>query len=109
MSNGGQIVVIGLSFAEIQMLAITIFIAMQIGDIYTTLKILSQGGRELNLVMAKMFAMFGAMPSLIVVKAAVVGLFYYLIDEPYMTEILLALCVLYAVVVFHNFRQIKPE
>jgi len=91
------------------MIPLSIFAALQIGDIYTTWKILSQGGRELNPIMAKLFARFGALPTLVVVKAAAVGLLYYFIDEPYMTEIMWALCALYAVVVFHNFRQIKPE
>lgn len=91
------------------MIVLAIFAALQIGDIYTTLKVLNQGGRELNPIMNKLFTKFGALQTLVATKAALVGACYAFIDVPYVTEVLWALCVFYAGLVFHNFRQIKPR
>ena len=57
---------------------IYLFILLQAADIYTTNRLLSNGGRELNPVMARMFAEFGVLPSLVITKAAACAAFLYL-------------------------------
>ena len=81
-------------------------ILLQYADGYTTYKILGNGGRELNPILAKAFDHFGVLPSLVVIKAMCVGLgvWLYLSQQ---TEILAVLCALYVAVVGNNYRQMN--
>jgi hypothetical protein len=93
-----------------------IFVMLQVADIYTTHRILSQGGRELNPVMAWLFERFGHLPALVVVKCIIVGLVArYMVGVTAAVfgynvagdTVLAAFCILYIFVVAHNFNQIK--
>lgn len=81
-------------------------VGLNLLDVYTTLKVLSQGGREINPVMAKLMHALGAVPALALTKAVVLGLVYWQLEAiPFW---LLALLVgLYAAVVAHNIKQFK--
>jgi hypothetical protein len=82
-----------------------VFAALQLADMWTTHTILSQGGRELNPVLAKLFNKFGHLPVLVVFKSAVLVLVYFYV-LPY-NVVMYLLISLYSVVVVHNYTQIK--
>jgi len=98
-------------------LLLAALVALQLADIWTTLRVLAQGGRELNPLLAYLFARFGARPVLLVIKAALatwlwwfahhytlIGLWGVRITIP---QFLGVCCVLYALIVLSNWRQIK--
>lgn len=80
-----------------------VFVLLQLGDIYTTHRILSYGGRELNPVMAKMFNWYGLLPTLIWIKVLAIGAVWW-VDSLYLTAIS---CIVYAAVVANNFRVLN--
>jgi hypothetical protein len=93
-----------------------LFALLQVADIYTTHRILSQGGRELNPVMAWLFEKFGHLPALVVVKGIVVRLVArYMVGVTAVAfgyniagdTVLAAFCIIYILIVFHNFNQIR--
>jgi len=75
------------------------FILLQIGDIYTTLTVLKQGGRELNPVLAKLFAKFDPLAVMVGIKLVGVWALWY-VD---MWMLTLAACAVYAFVVNQNY------
>jgi hypothetical protein len=78
---------------------------LQIPDAWTTCKVLAQGGREYNPVLAYLYKRFGILPVLVTVKTLVLMLsYFYLINQPY---ILGLFCVIYGVTIAHNYSQIK--
>jgi hypothetical protein len=79
------------------------FILLQIGDIYTTLTVLKQGGRELNPVLAKLFAKFDPLAVMVGIKLAGVWALWY-VNLWWLT---LAACCVYAYVVNRNYWEIK--
>jgi hypothetical protein len=79
------------------------FILLQIGDIYTTHTVLKQGGRELNPVLAKLFAKFDPLAVMVGIKLVGVWALWY-VD---MWMLTLAACVVYAYVVNRNYWEIK--
>lgn len=81
-----------------------LFCLLQLADIYTTHRILSKGGVELNPFMNAMFKLFGHLPALIVIKLVVCVLLYVFVIPQW---VLIALCLLYVAVVIHNVRQLK--
>jgi len=87
------------------MIAFVILLAfLQVGDVLTTMKILGNGGKELNPVMNWLFTKFGVHNAL-VVKAVVVtciGVMFYML----MPIILIPVCLLYIGVVGWNTYQI---
>jgi hypothetical protein len=58
-------------------LLLVVLALLQVGDGLTTYCILSRGGRELNPVMAKIFAIVGIIPGLILKGVAVVIVGYF--------------------------------
>jgi len=81
-----------------------VFTILQVLDVWTTHRILSAGGRELNPVMDWLFKRLGVLPGLIIVKTVVVALiWFYLISHPVFVA---ALCIFYVAVVIHNFKSI---
>lgn len=84
-----------------------LFAALQAADAYTTYRVLSQGGRELNPIMSKAFEAFGHLPALFVIKGAAIGAIWYIHDMQYADYVIAALCVFYAGIVWHNWKQIK--
>lgn len=83
---------------------LTALIALQFGDILTTRRVLAQGGRELNPLMARLMGAIGVLPALVVAKLGLIVLIV-ITQLPY--YLLAALCALYAYVVWRNWRLLK--
>lgn len=85
-------------------IALVVFILLQYADGYTTHRILSRGGRELNPFLSGLFNKFGYLAPLIIVKSlfAAAGAWLYLSQQ---WQVLLALDVVYGAVVAHNLKQ----
>ena len=90
-----------------------LFAALQLLDIYTTLRVLRAGGRELNPVMAWLMAHMGVPQALVAMKVIVVltviwaSLWLLLLP----LWVLVVLCVLYVAVVvntMHVLRAMQP-
>ena len=80
---------------------LALFCLLQAADVYTTLTVLKQGGRELNPVLAKLFAKFDPLAVMVGIKlAGVVALWY--VNSWMLT---LAACVVYAYVVNRNYWE----
>ena len=72
--------------------------------------LLSNGGRELNPIMAMLFEEFGHLPVLFVLKAGLVGVsFLYIVPWQYGTLLLGLLCVFYTFVILHNVHQLQVK
>jgi len=82
-----------------------IFIALQVLDIWTTLKALKLGGREVNPVLAKLFEKFDPLATMVAVKLAGVWALWY-VDLYVLTGIM---CAVYLWVVDNNLRVIKKR
>ena len=46
------------------MVALAIFALLQVADVFTTMRILDKGGKELNPILAKLFAKYEPLPTL---------------------------------------------
>lgn len=86
------------------MIAYLIFIALQIADAVITVKALNKGKAEANPFLVWVFDYFGPVPSLVIVKTAVVVLFGLL---GYDTWMMILFCVIYSFVVAHNMRVLS--
>ena len=75
-----------------------LFCVLQAADVYTTLTVLKQGGRELNPVLAKLFAKFDPLAVMVGIKLAGVWALWY-VNLWWLT---LAACCVYAYVVNQN-------
>jgi len=86
-----------------------LIILLQAADIYTTLRVLSQGGREMNKLLKWLMDRIGVLPALLVSKAVVIGGFVYLYfgADLVFYPVVGGLAVVYAIVVWHNYREIK--
>ena len=81
-------------------------VILNVLDIYTTLRVLRQGGEELNPVMDWLMDKVGVIPALIVPKATyLIAVGYFLTDLPSM--VMFGLCCFYVLLVLHNFGEIK--
>lgn len=78
-----------------------LFCLLQAADVYTTLTVLKQGGRELNPVLAKLFAKFDPLPVMVSVKLVGVWALWY-VNSWMLT---LAACVVYSYVVNRNYWE----
>jgi len=78
-----------------------LFCLLQAADVYTTLTVLKQGGRELNPVLAKLFAKFDPLAVMVGVKLAGVWALWY-VNLWWLT---LAACCVYAYVVNRNYWE----
>ena len=78
-----------------------LFALLQAADVYTTLTVLKQGGRELNPVLAKLFAKFDPLAVMVGIKLAGVWALWY-VNSWMLT---LAACVVYAYVVNRNYWE----
>jgi len=86
-------------------LLLGLVVALQAADAYLTWRIIQGGGRELNPVVRFLITKAGTAPGLAIDKVFVVvmaGLF--LLELPL---VLLAIAVLYAWVVWHNWKQFR--
>jgi len=76
-------------------------------DIWTTKTILDSGGKELNPVMKFFMDKLGVLKALFLIKGLFLGLVAYGIIMNAVSPILLGvLCVVYAVVVAHNWKHL---
>ena len=80
---------------------LALFCLLQAADVYTTLTVLKQGGRELNPVLAKLFAKFDPLAVMVGIKLAGVWALWY-VNLWWLT---LAACCVYAYVVNRNYRE----
>ena len=78
---------------------LALFCLLQAADVYTTLTVLKQGGRELNPVLAKLCAKFDPLAVMVGIKLAGVWALWY-VNLWWLT---LAACCVYAYVVNQNF------
>ena len=78
-----------------------LYALLQAADIYTTLTVLKQGGRELNPVMAKLFAKLDPLTVMVGVGVKLVGVWALWYVNLWMLT--LAACVVYAYVVNQNY------
>jgi len=76
-----------------------LYVLLQSADVYTTLTVLKQGGRELNPVLAKLFAKADPLTVMVGVKLVGVWALWY-VDLWMLT---LAACGVYAYVVNQNY------
>jgi hypothetical protein len=87
------------------MILLVILLAfLQLGDMLTTQKILSNGGKELNPIMNWLFTKFGINKVLIIkaIVVTIIGIMFYNI----MPIVLIPVCLLYVAVVVWNTHQI---
>jgi len=84
-----------------------LFIALQIADCVTTVKILSAGGTEVNPIMAKLFGLVGVVPGLIIMKGIIIVAMY--IASLYQPWLLIPAVVLYVGIVGWNAYQMTKN
>ena len=60
-----------------QWILVTILMALQIGDIWTTYYVLKKGGRELNPIAVKAMEILGVLPGLIAIKIVFIAITAY--------------------------------
>ncbi len=89
-----------------ELLLLTVYLLLQVGDFWTTTKVLSQGGTEANPVVAKAMEVLGTTEALVLLKGlgAIAGVIIWYYDQTVMLALLTAL---YAYVVFDNYGQIQ--
>ncbi len=89
-----------------ELLLLTVYLLLQVGDFWTTTKVLSQGGTEANPIVANMMKFLGTTEALVVVKGlgAIAGVIIWYYNQTVMLTMLTAL---YAYVVFDNYGQIQ--
>ena len=80
-----------------------LYVLLQAADVYTTLTVLKQGGRELNPILAKLFTRFDPLAVMVGIKLVGVLALWY-VNSWMLT---LAACVVYAYVVNRNYWEIK--
>lgn len=80
-----------------------VLVALQLGDIWTTRRLLAAGGRELNGWLARGFARFGALPVLAVGKSALL-LAMWLAESP---DLLLVFNGWYAAICWRNWLELR--
>ena len=80
---------------------LALFCLLQAADVYTTLTVLKQGGRELNPVLAKLFARFDPLAVMVGIKLAGVWALWY-VNSWMLT---LAACCVYAYVGNRNYQE----
>ena len=79
-----------------------LYVLLQAADVYTTLTVLKQGGRELNPVLAKLFAKFDPLAVMVGIKLVGVWALWY-VNLWGLTAIM---CAAYMWVVFNNLDEI---
>jgi hypothetical protein len=78
-----------------------LFCLLQAADIYTTVRVLEQGGRELNPMLAALFKRFDPLTVMVIVKLAGVWVLWWI----NVWQITLAGCVVFVGVVAFNLRS----
>ncbi len=88
-----------------------IFTLLQLLDAWTTHKIIGSGGREMNPLLDRLFQKMGHIPGLLLTKGLLLALVWIamLVFIPGWWWLVVALCVVYAVVVGHNLIQMREK
>jgi hypothetical protein len=84
--------------------------ALQLADGWTTYKILSDGGRELNTRMRKGIEQYGLIPALVIYKGIiplVIIITYFLVPSWLIWILYPPLIILYGWFVWRNWRQLQ--
>jgi hypothetical protein len=84
---------------------VLIFVVLQIADIWTTDKALKMGKREINPLLAKLFASYPPVPTMVVAKLPAVVLLYVADLYP----VTVGACALYVWVVLNNWQVIEGK
>lgn len=89
-------------------------VLLNIADAVLTVRVLDQGGRELNPAMAKVMEWIGVVPALVVVKVVALAAFYVGLgvqvpDWVYAPHVTVGLCGFYGLVVCNNWRQMAGK
>jgi hypothetical protein len=80
-----------------------VFVLLNAADIYTTHRVLKQGGRELNPILAKLFEKADPIVVMVTLKLAAVWALWY-VDVYWITALA---CAVYLYVVVNNYYEIK--
>ena len=80
-----------------------VFVLLNAADIYTTHRVLKQGGRELNPVLAKLFEKADPIVVMVTLKLAAVWALWY-VDVYWITALA---CAVYLYVVVNNWYEMK--
>ena len=80
-----------------------VFVLLNAADIYTTHRVLKQGGRELNPVLAKLFEKADPLVVMVTLKLAAVWALWY-VNVYWITALA---CAVYLYVVVNNYYEIK--
>ena len=90
-----------------ELLLLTVYLLLQVGDYWTTTKVLSQGGTEANPIVAKVMDIIGVKEALVLLKGfgVIAGFILWYLNQGVFLALLTAL---YGYVVYNNYRQIKP-
>lgn len=84
-----------------------LLVVLQIADAYFTHVILYHlHGRELNPIMNYLFDRIGYLTPTLIAKSAVIVSAYFLEPYDFAVPFLIAACMFYTIVVFHNYREI---
>jgi len=83
---------------------ILLLISLNVADVLLTLRIIKQGGRELNPLLAWLMTRIGLKPALIGSKTILLAIAAVVLRSP---AVLTLLCLAYAAVVWHNWRQLR--
>ena len=90
---------------ELNYILFAVFIALQIGDAWTTINVIKSGkGHEANGLMAWLFSKIGMVQALMITKVGICGLAWILKDIALAIGVI---DVLYAYVVYQNYRILK--
>jgi len=84
--------------------------ALQVWDAYSTYKVLSAGGRELNPAMRWLMEQFGMVEALLLGKGAVVLVVWWAVSaltETVALWLLGGICVFYVAIAINNWRTMK--
>jgi len=83
-----------------------LLVGLNLVDVYTTVRVLRQGGSEMNPIMAWTMDKLGVIPGLLLPKIVVLGaIWFYLPLVPVL--VMFGLCCFYLLLVLHNNDEIK--
>jgi hypothetical protein len=96
----------------IAIILLVLFTLLSVADVWTTLKLLARGGRELNPLLLMSMRRLGEVPGLVVVKAVITGVLITitLTQTAYITAVSWGLGIAniaMVLVVFNNVRVLK--
>jgi hypothetical protein len=88
-----------------QTLFLLIFAVLQVGDIWTTLKALKMGKREMNPILANLFERYDPLPVMVSFKVAAIAALWWA-DMYFLTGLM---CAMYLFVVNNNLDVIQGK